>query len=458
MAGRGVGGVSADILVADDHPDFAEMVSEHLRSLGHTCRIAASGRAALQHIKQCLPDLVITDLRMAEVDGLDVVDAVRAIDADLPVIVVTAFGGVESAIESMKRGAYHYLIKPLRLDELALHVRRALDQRQLRRDHRQLRAAARTSISQLVGQSGAMRRLYELIERVAPSPAAVLIRGESGSGKELVARAIHEHGPRRERPFVAVNCTALPEALLESELFGHARGAFTGATSARAGLFVEATGGTLFLDEIGDMAAPLQARLLRVLQEGEIRPIGADTSRQVDVRVIAATHQDLEAKIEAEQFRTDLFYRLDVVPVRVPPLRERLEDLPLLVEHFLIHARQRNPQARVERISRDLVNVLARYAWPGNVRELQNLIERMVVVSANVELGMDDLADLAPKIAGGSERFSLPRDRLATLREVEDEYIEWMIEQCAGNKTRAAERLGIDKATLHRRARQRARE
>jgi two-component system response regulator HydG len=358
----------------------------------------------------------------------------------------------------MKRGAYHYLVKPLRLDELALHIRRALDQRELRRDHRTLRAASRTSIAQLIGRSTAMRKVYDLIERVAVSSSPVLVRGESGSGKELVARAIHEQGSRRDRPFVAVNCTAVPEALLESELFGHARGAFTGATSARAGLFVEASGGTLFLDEIGDMAPALQARLLRVLEEGEVRPVGTDAARHVDVRVLAATHQDLDARIESGMFRADLFYRLDVVPLRIPPLRERLDDLPMLVEHFLRHARQRNPQSRVERLSAPVISALARYAWPGNVRELQNLIERMVVVSANVEATLDDLSDLAPKIAGGTERFAIPRDRLATLREVEDEYIAWMIEQCGGNKTRAAERLGIDKATLHRRAHKRSRE
>ncbi|MBX3156479.1 MAG: sigma-54-dependent Fis family transcriptional regulator [Deltaproteobacteria bacterium] len=434
------------------------MLVEHLQGLGYAGRIATSGRAAIAELRERPPDLVITDLRMAEVDGLDVVDAVRGVDPELPVIVVTAFGGVESAIEAVKRGAYHYLTKPLRLEELVLHVRRALEQRALRRDHRRLRDAARTSVAELIGQSAAMRRLYALIDRVSPSPSPVLVRGESGSGKELVARAIHERGPRRDRAFVAVNCTALPEALLESELFGHARGAFTGATAARAGLFVEASGGTLFLDEIGDMPLPLQARLLRVLQEGEVRAIGTDSTRHVDVRVIAATHQDLDAKIAAGQFRADLFYRLDVVPVRVPPLRDRLDDLAMLTDHFLGHARRRNPHAHVERISRDVATALARYPWPGNVRELQNLIERLVVVGANAEANLADLADLAPKIAGGTERFSLPRDRLATLREVEDEYIEWMIEQCGGNKTRAAERLGIDKATLHRRAKQRPRE
>jgi two-component system, NtrC family, response regulator HydG len=445
--------MSASILVVDDHADFAEMVAEHLRGAGHTCRTASSGRAAIASAQEHIPELVVTDLRMAEVDGLDVLDAVRALDADIPVIIITAFGGVEGAIESVRRGAYHYLVKPLRLEELSLHVERALDQRSLRRDHRRLRAAARTSFAQLVGQSPSMQKLYGLIESVARSSAPVLVRGESGTGKELVARAIHDQGPRRDHPFVAVNCTAIPEALLESELFGHVRGAFTGASTSRAGLVLEAAGGTLFLDEIGDMAPALQARLLRVLQEGEIRPIGTDSTRRVDVRVIAATHQNLEARIEAGQFRADLFYRLDVVPVTVPPLRERLADLGVLADHFLRRARDRNPHARTEHVSPDVMAALARYTWPGNVRELENLIERIVVIGSQAEVSMPELAELAPKIAGGTEHFSLPRDRLATLREVEDEYIEWMIDQCGGNKTRAAERLGIDKATLHRRAR-----
>jgi two-component system response regulator HydG len=444
--------MNASILVVDDHADFAEMVAEHLRGAGHWCTVVTGGRAAVAHAHQHIPDLVVTDLRMAEVDGLDVLDAMRALDADIPVIVVTAFGGVDGAVESVKRGAYHYLVKPLRLEELALHVRRALDHRLLRHDHRRLHAASRASLAQLVGHSEPMRRLYTLIDSVAPATAPVLVRGESGTGKELVARAIHERGPRCEHPFVAVNCTAIPEPLLESELFGHVRGAFTGAATSRAGLFVEASGGTLFLDEIGDMALPLQGRLLRVLQEGEIRPVGTDSSKRVDVRVIAATHQDLEAKIEAGQFRADLFYRLDVIPVAVPPLREHRDDLSPLIEHFMRRARARNPHTRCERLASDVISALARYPWPGNVRELENLIERIVVICPRAEATVLELGELAPKVAGGVDSFSLPRDRLATLREVEDEYIEWMIEQCGGNKTRAAERLGIDKATLHRRA------
>jgi two-component system response regulator HydG len=310
----------------------------------------------------------------------------------------------------MKRGAWHYVVKPVRLDELALHARRASEHRTLRKVNHQLRGERRHGLAALVGKSEVMRELYALIERVA---------------------------------------------LLESELFGHTRGAFTGATSARAGLFVEASGGTLFLDEIGDMAPALQAKLLRAVQEGEVRPVGSDESRAVDVRVIAATHHDLAQLVADGRFRQDLFYRLDVVPITLPPLRERPADVPMLVEHFLAAARARNPHSPVVRFSAEVLTALSRYTWPGNVRELENLIERLVVVGAATEVGLPELTALAPAVTGNQERFSLPRDRLATLRELEEEYIAWMIERCGGNKTKAAELLGIDPSTLHRRTRPR---
>jgi two-component system, NtrC family, response regulator HydG len=439
------------ILIVDDHVEMARMLAEHLTTLGHRCQVEDSGKGAIDSFGFEVPELVLTDLRMADVDGLDVLGAVHAIDRDIPVIVMTAFGSVESAVEAMRRGAANYIVKPIRLDELTLHVQRALEQRTLRREHKLLRAETRAQLGSLIGKSTAIRRVYELIDRVAPSPAAVLLRGESGTGKELVARALHDRGARREHAFVAVNCTALPESLLESELFGHTRGAFTGAATARPGLIVEASGGTLFLDEIGDMSPPLQARLLRVLQEGEVRAVGSDASRHVDVRIIAATHQDLEARIERGEFRADLFYRLDVVPITIPPLRDRLDDVPLLAAHFLERARARNPQAVVASLSNEVLAALGRYAWPGNVRELENLIERLVVVGTNAEASVADLTELAPRIVERADRFSLPRDKLATLRDVEEEYIEWMLQQCGGNKTRAAEQLGIDPSTLHRR-------
>ncbi len=441
------------VLIADDHIEMARLLGDKLREEGWRPRIVDGGRAAIEALGTALPDLVITDLRMADVDGLDVLDAARAADPDLPVIVMTAFGAIDTAIESMRRGAWHYVLKPARLDEISVHANRAYEHRTLRRVNRQLRVEQRAGLSALVGKSTAMRELYALVERVALAAAPVLIRGESGTGKELVARALHDSGPRRGRPFLAINCTALPESLLESELFGHTRGAFTGATAARAGLFVEASGGTLFLDEIGDMAPTLQTKLLRVVQQGEVRPVGSDESRAVDVRLIAATHQDLEVRVGDGRFRQDLFYRLNVVPLVVPPLRQRLDDVPMLVAHFLGAARARNTHSRVERISDEVVHVLSRYPWPGNVRELENLIERLVVVGTATEVGVTDLAALAPGITGNQERFSLPRDKLATLRELEEEYITWMIERCAGNKTRAAELLGIDPSTLHRRTR-----
>jgi two-component system response regulator HydG len=439
------------IIVVDDHVEMARVVAEKFEELEWNTEVAESGRAAIARIPEVSPDLVITDLRMGDVDGLDVLAAARAHDPELPVILMTAFGGIDSAIEAMRGGAWHYLTKPLRLDELILHAKRALEQRSLRRENQALRAANRTGLEALVGRSSVMRDLFALIESVAPSPASVLVEGESGTGKELVARAIHDIGPRRRHAFVAINCTALPESLLESELFGHTRGAFTGATTARAGVFVEASGGTLFLDEIGDMAPALQAKLLRVIQHGEVRALGSDESRQVDVRIIAATHQDLHRKVEEGQFRADLYYRLNVVPIKVPPLRDRLEDLGLLCEHFLARARGRNPHSVVERLGRGAIDHLAAYSWPGNVRELENLFERLVVIGSAPEIDVERVRSLVPL---EPNRFAFARgEKLATLREVEDEYIAWVLARCGNSKARAAEILGLDPSTLHRRAR-----
>ena len=447
-------GSVARALIADDHVEMARVVADYLGERGWDCVVVDGGAAATLAIAAGGLDLVITDLRMADVDGLDVLAAARAADPDLPVIVMTAFGAIETAIEAMRRGAAHFVTKPVRLDELGLHAERAIADRRLRGEHRALRAAARGGLDALVGRSEPMRRLHALLERVAPSPAAVLVRGESGTGKELVARAIHALGPRRDRPFVAVNCSALPVTLLESELFGHARGAFTGAAAARAGLFVEAGGGTLFLDEVGDMAPALQAKLLRVVQLGEVRPIGADESSQVDVRIIAATHQDLEARVASGGFRADLYYRLNVVPVAVPPLRERAEDVPLLVAHFFAHSRARNPHSPATRLTTGVIDALAREPWPGNVRELENLIERLVVVATGPVIDLPALAEVAPRALATAPPGPIDgRDRLRTLRELEDEYIAWVLARCDGNKTRAAEILGVDVSTLHRRAR-----
>ncbi len=443
------------ILVVDDHIEMARVMADQLGDAGYGVEIAGGGKQALAAARARPPDVVVTDLRMEGVDGFDVLDGIAAIDGTIPVLIMTAFGAIDSAIDAIRRGAYHYLTKPFRLDEVLLYVERALADRRLRDEHRALRrlAGERPGLATMVGRGARMNALYDLIERVAQAQAPVLIRGESGSGKELVARALHFGGPRRERPFVAVNCTALPESLLESELFGHTRGAFTGATSGRRGLFSEADGGTLFLDEIGDMAPALQAKLLRAIEEGEVRAVGADGTRTVDVRVIAASHQDLEARIKQGEFRADLYYRLNVVPIVVPPLRERREDIPQLAAHFLARACERNPGALVRRLSPEALGVLARSPWPGNVRELENVLERLVIVVGHEVVGVDDLAAHAPTLVEDATPLEHAKADLLTLRQLERDYIAWVIARCDGNKTRAAEILGIDVSTIHRRER-----
>ncbi|AGC46332.1 sigma-54 dependent DNA-binding response regulator [Myxococcus stipitatus DSM 14675] len=447
--------VRARVLVVDDHVEMGQMLREPLADAGYTVDVASGGADAIARLRLAVYDAVICDLRMQDVDGFDVLEAARKLDPDLPVLMMTAFGGVENAVEAMKRGAWHYFAKPFRLDEVRLYVGRALEERRVRAEHRTLKQQAedRGRLGAMVGRSAAMRALYALVERVAWSSAPVLVRGESGSGKELVARALHFEGTRRAGPFVAVNCTALPHTLLESELFGHVKGAFSGATSARRGLFVEADGGTLFLDEIGDMAPELQARLLRVLAEGEVRAVGADGSRTVDVRVVAATHQDLEARVKEGRFRADLFYRLNVVTLRAPPLRERPEDIPSLAEHFLGQARARNPRSPVQRFEQDCLAALCAQRWPGNVRELENLVERLVVLGTRETV---DMEQLRPHLSeGSSEQHPLleAQREVIPLRRLESEYIAWAVSRCGGNKTRAAELLGIDVSTIHRRER-----
>jgi two-component system, NtrC family, response regulator HydG len=445
----------ARVLVVDDQAEMGRLLGDDLTDAGYQVDVVQSGRVALERARSNVYDLVLTDLRMEEIDGFDLLKRLKAMDPVLPVVIMTAFGAIDSAITAIQLGAYHYVTKPFRLEEVTTVVRRALEERRLKAENKRFRELAqeRSSLGSIVGRSLPMQRLFERIERVSHSAAPVLICGETGTGKELVARAVHFEGPRRGEPFVAINCTALPEPLLESELFGHLKGAFTGATSARNGLFLEADQGTLLLDEIGDMPLPLQARLLRVLEEGEVRAVGSDEVRRVDVRVIAATHRDLGQLVREKKFREDLFYRLNVVPLSVPPLRDRLSDVPLLVEHLLRRALERNPTALVQKFTPELVAALARHPWPGNVRELENMVERLVVTG--VRQPTAGAADLEAALAEGPSArgtFELEREQVVPLRQLESEYIAWALAKCDGNKTRAAELLGIDVSTIHRRS------
>jgi len=420
------------VLVIDDHEEMVELLADQLRDLAYDVEVSTDGATALKLAERRLPDVVITDLRMRGTDGFDVLAGIKKLDPTVPVLIMTAFGAVDTAVEAIRLGASHYFTKPFKLDEVVLWVERALEDRTLRDENRRLRAVAPVGSDVLVGNGPAMSKVKELIRRVTQADVPVLVRGESGTGKEIVARLIHDSGARAKKPFVAINCTSLPAELLESELFGHTRGAFTGAANARRGLFVEADGGTLFLDEIGDMPPELQSKLLRVLQEREIRPVGSDVTRSVDVRVIAATHQPLEVRVKEGRFRQDLMFRLDVLSIMLPPLRERREDIAGLAEHFA-------KKFDVE-LTPGFLKTLERQEWPGNVRELENVVQRFRF------LGEEALSS-SP---GTPDGFDF-RSELKTLREMESEYIRYVLERCQGNKTRAAEILGIDASTLHRR-------
>ena len=445
----------ATVLVVDDNAQMVVTLERYLADHGFAVETATSGAKALERFAAVSCDVVLTDLRMKGVDGMDVLEGIHRIDPQTPVVLMTAFGNVESAVDAIQRGAYHYVTKPFKMTTVRVLLERAVSDRQLREQNRQLRAVfhERFAAHGLVGRSPAMRQLNALIDRVASAGSPVLIMGETGTGKELVARAIHVEGPRRDASFVAVSCAAMPEVLLEDELFGHSRGAFPGATQARGGLFVEADGGTLFLDEVGDMPLALQAKLLRVLQSGEIRPVGGETTRTVDVRIIASTHADLSALVQSRGFREDLFFRLNVVPLRVPALRERRQDIPLLVEHFLDRAHERGTGGPRRTVTAEALRLLESSSWPGNVRELENIIERLVVTTAPTAIGADDVrAALAPSApADPLEAFA---QASLNLEDVEERYVAAVLRRTQGNKARAAAILGIDLSTLYRRRKQ----
>jgi len=443
------------VLVVDDRLEMAESIADGLNDAGFLAVPMADARAALDRIANDDPpaDAIVTDLRMPGVDGLALLDASLKAAPERPVIVMTAYGAIDTAIASIRRGAYHYLTKPFKVEELVLFLRRALEHRAVEREARTLRKqlGARGVLPEIVGNSRVMRDTLDLVLRVADTDTPILLLGETGTGKSMLARAIHAHSSRRAGPFVAINCASIPEQLLESELFGHVRGAFTGATAARSGLFVEAHGGTLFLDEIGDLAPALQAKLLHALEQGTVRPVGGSREVRVDVRIVSATHRELRELAARGQFRPDLLYRLEVVSITVPALRHRSEDLPALIEHFLEQSRSRHPRSPAQRISAGAMRVMLAHAWPGNVRELAHVIERVVVLAKGAEIGEDELpAALFGAVAPPTNGAAFEVRELADLREMQRRYARWVFQQMGEHRGKTAERLGIDYKTLAR--------
>jgi DNA-binding NtrC family response regulator len=446
----------ARILIIDDDPAMVSVISDICQERGHQTVAYASGIKALENLATHSPQLVISDLRMDKVGGLDILRECREVLPQTPVILITAYKTVETAIEAMKLGAYDYITKPFKVDELQLTIQRALDNQTLVRENRNLRQIVKEKyrFENIIGTSGRMQEIYNLIAKVADTDSTILIQGESGTGKELVARALHFNSNRQHQPFVAINCSALPENLLESELFGHKKGAFTGAVQDKIGLFEEAELGTIFLDEINSMAQPLQTKLLRVLQERQIRRVGDTKTVPINVRVLAATNESLGEKIKGGNFREDLYYRLAVIPIEMPSLRERLDDIPLLVNHFL----QKNASqtgTEPKKIDPKAVDMLGHYRWPGNVRELENAVERACALCDD---GIIRTTDLPPQVIRQSATPHVEHSGVLPvgqtldeyIREQERRYIEETIKFNANSREKAAKMLGISMATLYR--------
>jgi len=439
------------IVVVDDDREMASVLVEILGSAGYRALAANSGTDALNLIKRERPELVITDLRIVGMSGHQLQAEIKRVAPNLPVIIITAFGSIQTAVESMKLGAFDYITKPFSSDELLLVVSRALEDRNLRQEIRRLRGELAHSygLENIIAVSRKMTEVLEIVGQIADSAASVLLAGESGTGKELIARALHFRSRRQQNPFIPVNCAAIPDNLLESELFGHVKGAFTDARQSKTGLFQAARGGTLFLDEVGEMPLLLQAKLLRVIEDKRVRPVGATEETPVDVRVVSATNTDLEEAISAGRFRADLYYRLATVTLVLPPLRERPEDIMPLVKHFLARAAAEAGRP-IPEVTAEAVACLTHYPWPGNIRELQNAISRAVILCRNDRITR---ADLPAKVAGGETQSVTIEDavnRRLTIDQLEREYARAILAAVGGNKSEAATVLGIDRKTLYR--------
>ena len=444
------------VLVVDDDPALREILQETLMRESYSVSTAEDGAGAVQAVKETVVHIVITDFQLPDIDGLEVIDRLSKLDAKIIPIVMTGFGTIETAVRAMKSGAFDFITKPFDLGTVSAVVRRAAEFHRLRQENHLLRRAVRDQyrLEQLVGVSEPMQQVLEFVQKVADSDSTVMIQGESGTGKELVARMLHFNSQRRDRPLVPVNCGAIPENLLESELFGHEKGAFTGATHARMGRFELAHGGTIFLDEIGEMSLPLQVKLLRVLQEREFERVGGNRTIHVDVRIIAATNQDLEAMVEERRFRQDLFYRLNVIPIVIPPLRERRSDIPLLIDHFLNRFNQ-SKHTEVVGLDDEALRLLTEYDWPGNIRELENMMERLVVLKKQGILASEDLPQKISRrsmIPELKEQFiRLSEDGIHLSREVEQyekHLIMEALRKANGVTSRAAQLLHLNRTTL----------
>ncbi len=438
------------VLAVDDDPEMCRLLSDILVGEGYSVLAVGNSLEAARVLKREEFDVLITDLKMDGLKGLDLLEETKRASPLTPVIIITAFGTIESAIQAMKLGAYDYITKPFQIDELVLTVKKALENRLLKKEvvRLQKEVESRYRFHQLIGKSPAMQRIYELIERISGTSGPVLITGESGTGKELVARALHYNGVRKGRAFVAVNCAAIPEALLESELFGYKKGAFTDAKTDKKGLISEGDGGTLFLDEITEMPYTLQAKLLRVIEGKEVRPLGGTNADPVDVRYISASNRDVKALIQEGRFREDLYYRLKVIDIELPPLRQRKEDLPLLIQHF-IRKFSAEVQKTISGVSEEALKILMNYSWPGNVRELENVMQRAVTLMRQEVIGVEDLPLLLVQEADADILEKSVRKKY-TLDDLEKEYIRRVLAQVGGNKKRAAEILGLDRKTLYR--------
>jgi DNA-binding NtrC family response regulator len=446
------------ILVVDDDLSVAQAIAHMANDLGHATAIAGSVNEAVGHLARDSFDVVLTDLSMPGRSGLDLLKHVQAESPEIPVVLITGKGAIDSAMEAIKGGAYDYLAKPPQLEVMGALLRRAIEKKRMAEEvkHLQREASNRLPAGEIIGSSPQMIEVYKTLQRVAPSRTNVLILGESGTGKELVARKLHERSPRHTGRFVAVNVSAIPEGLLESEMFGHVRGAFTGAMTARRGLFDEAHQGTLFLDEIGDLSLSLQAKLLRVIQEHRIKPVGGNEEHEVDVRLVGATHRNLDEMVQRGLFREDLYYRMNVVSISLPPLRERgARDVEMLLEHFLRKYEQETGKTS-PRVSSEAFGLLKAYAWPGNVRELENVLERAVLMSTH---GFITPEALPPRLHGTTHAQAVIAQETGfhPLNTIIERYVQRVLDHAKGNRTRAAQILGISRRTLHRMAERRRR-